>query len=537
MRQSRGIKEQSMAKGFAVLSVASILVKVLSLFFIPVIRSLMGGSAGYQVYYSAYQVFAFVYVLATAGLPVAISKVVTELMAGRDHRQAHRAFRIAQSVMLVLGAGLTVILLFFAKPIAAATGYEDSWLGIAVIAPNILLCSVLSAYRGYLQGLKNMTPTAISQIAEQCVHLFVSIVAVLILRNKGVVWMVAGASMGTLAGSVVALLVVYYYYRMQCNADRFRTVICSGENPKADQNRFLKLLVHYSVPITLSAAIQYGGNMIDVFIVKGRLLVAGVSEGTAETLHGDLSAARQLINVPSSLVTALCVSLLPIIAGLYAQHKYKAASERADYAFKLCFVVAVPCSVAMCVFAKPIYQLLGFGSHYQMLMYMSLSVLLMGIVHLQSSIMQSVNLLYASAAFMGVSVVVKALCNYIFISMPGLNIYGAVLSTYISYLVPIVLNSYVMIRSRGLRIDILSAMAPSVVGSAVMLVPSVPLYILLTKIIGASYFANLVAFGVAAVVAVVVYFVTMKAIRGICKSDVDSISPKLSQILRFKDAE
>ncbi len=535
MKAGKGIKEQSMAKGFAVLSVASILVKILSLFFIPVIRSLMGGSAGYQVYYSAYQVFAFVYVLATAGLPVAISKVVTELMTGTDHRQSKRAFRIARFAMLLLGSVLTLVLLIFAKPIAAATGYEDAWLGIAVIAPNVLLCSVLSAYRGYLQGLKNMTPTAISQVAEQCVHLLVSIVAVLLLRNKGVVWMVAGASIGTLAGSVIALLVVYYYYRMQCNADKFRTVISSGENRKEERSQYIRLLVAYSVPITLSAAIQYGGNLIDVFIVKGRLLSAGIQEGLAETLHGDLSAARQLINVPSSLVTALCVSVLPIIAGLYAQKKKKAAATRAEYAFKLCFIVSVPCTVAMCVFAKPIYQLLGFGGHYQMLMYMSFSVLLMGVVHLQSSIMQSVNLLYVSAAFMGVSVIVKAIFNYLLIGIPGLNIYGAVLSTYISYLVPILLNNQMMIRKRGLKVRIFSTLAPSILGSAVMLVPSVPCYILLTKLMGASYFANLLAFVVAAALAIVTYFVVMVKIGGIYKEDIDSISPKISKLLGFKD--
>lgn len=534
MRQNRGIKEQSMAKGFAVLSIAGILVKVLSLFFIPIIRSLMGGSAGYQVYYSAYQVFAFVYLLATAGFPVAISKVVTELTTGKDHRCSKRAFRIARFVMLGIGFVLTLLLLLFAKPIANATGYADSWLGIAVIAPNIFLCGILSAYRGYLQGLKNMTPTAFSQVAEQCVHLFVSIVAILLLRSKGIIWMVAGASLGTVAGSAVALVVVYYYYRVQCKADRYRTVICSGENPKTEGKRYLRLLLHYSIPITLSAAIQYGGNMIDVFVVKGRLLAAGIAEETAETFHGDLSAARQLINVPSSLVTALCVSVLPIIAGLYVQHKHKAASERAGYAFKLCFIVAVPCSVAMCVFAKPIYQILGFGRHYQMLMYMSLSVLFMGIVHLQSSIMQSVNLLYISAGYMGISVLVKAILNYILIGIPGLHIYGAILSTYISYLIPIVLNIRILAIRRGIRIPLLSAIAPSVVGSAVMLVPSVPLYVLLTNLLGVSYFSNLFAFFVAAGVAVVAYFVTMKAIGGIDKDDVDSVSPKISKILRMK---
>ena len=190
MKQNRGIKEQSMAKGFAVLSIASILVKILSLFFIPLIRNLMGGSAGYQVYYSAYQVFAFVYLLATAGLPVAISKVVTELTAGKDHRKSKQAFVIARNAMLIIGLALTMFLLLLSKPIARWTGYEESWLGIAVIAPNILLCSILSAYRGYLQGLKNMTPTAISQIAEQCVHLLISIIFVLLLNILMVIYLI-----------------------------------------------------------------------------------------------------------------------------------------------------------------------------------------------------------------------------------------------------------------------------------------------------------------------------------------------------------
>lgn len=534
MKQNRGIKEQSMAKGFAVLSIASILVKVLSLFFIPLIRSLMGGSAGYQVYYSAYQVFAFVYLLATAGLPVAISKVVTELTTSSDHRKSKEAFTIARNAMLIIGLALSLLLLLLSKPIARWTGYEESWLGIAVIAPNILLCSILSAYRGYLQGLKNMTPTAISQIAEQCVHLFVSIIFVLLFKSKGVVWMVAGASIGTVAGSVVALLVVYRYYRLQCMSDRYKTVICSGENPSEERRRYTQLLLRYSIPITLSAAIQYGGNMIDVFIVKGRLLAAGLLDNVAETYHGDLSAARQLINVPSSLVTALCVSCLPIIAGLYARKKYQDASKRSEYAFKLCFMVAVPCSVAMCAFAKPIYQLLGFGGHYQMLMYMSISVLFMGVVHIQSSIMQSVNLLYISAAYMGVSVVVKAILNYILIGIPALNIYGAVLSTYISYLIPIVLNDRMLRMKRGIRIHLLSVIAPSVVSSAVMLVPSIPVYILLTSLIGSSYFANLVAFGCSGVLALVAYLIAMKKLGGISKEDVDSISPRISKILRLK---
>lgn len=344
--------------------------------------------------------------------------------------------------------------------------------------------------------------------------------------------MCAAASTGTVAGSLIALAVVLYYYKRQ-DAEKTEN---AGRQIDAEENRdFLQLLIHYSVPITLSSAIQYGGNMIDVFIVKGRLLAAGLSEKTAGSLHGDLSTARQLINVPTALVTALCISLLPIIAGLYAQKKYTDASERANYAFKLCFIAAVPCAVAMCVFADPIYQLLGFGSQYKILMYMSLSVLLLGVTHLQMSIMQSVNLLYYATAFMGVSVAVKALLNFILIGIPGLNIYGAILSTYISYLIPLFLNAYVLKKERGIRIDLLKPFAAPMTASAAMLVPSVPVYLLFNGLLGriSSYFGNLFAFGLAACVAVAVYFIVLKALNGIDKSDVDSISPKLSRILRL----
>ena len=188
---SLNTKEQSIGKGFVVLSAANIAVKVVSLLFVPFLNKILGGEAGYSVYYSANQVFAFVYVLTTAGLPVAISKLVTELTSTGNRKQAKQAFRMARTLMVLLGIVLSVIMAIFAKPIARYMNNEDSWMGILTLAPTVLICSLLSAYRGYLQGMKNMTPTAVSQVVEQIVHVAVSVVLVLGLRSRGIVWAVA----------------------------------------------------------------------------------------------------------------------------------------------------------------------------------------------------------------------------------------------------------------------------------------------------------------------------------------------------------
>lgn len=544
---SQGIGAQSMARGFAVLSAASIAVKVLSLLFVPVIRRLMGGSAGYQVYSSANQIYAFVYVIATAGLPVAISKTVTEFMSTGEPRAAVRSFKIARTVLSALGLILSLLLLVLARPIARASGYSEAWLGIAVIAPNVFICSILSAYRGYMQGLKNMTPTAVSQVIEQIVHLLVAIVLVFVFRSKGVVWAVAGASFGTVAGSIAALLIVLYYYGKTRSGVFYRipdegvlrNTAESHVNRRAAERSgrdYLKLLAMYSIPITLSAAIQYGGNLIDVFIVKGRLIRSGLSEFAAASLHGDLSATRQLLNVPTALVTALCVSVLPVIAGLYAQKRREEVTERAAYSMKLCFIVAVPCTVALAVFAGPVYDVLDFDTP-MLMTTMAASILLLGIVHLQSSIMQSVNLLYQATWFIGLGVLIKAVFNFILIGIPGLNIYGAVISTYLSYIVPMLLNDMVLRRKRGIRINYFRLLLRPVAASAAMIVPSYPAYMLLYavlfRIFGDNYIANLGAFAVSALIAVIVYLAVLKLTRGLTKEDAMAVSPKLAKLLKF----
>jgi len=534
-------KKQSVGAGFLILSAASIAVKLMSLVFVPVIRSCLGGDAGYSVYSTAYSVYAFIYVLTTAGFPVAISKLVTELTVTKHSEEAQKAFNTARMFLIIIGTFFTALMAIFAKPIARFMNNEESWAGILCIAPTLLICAVLSAYRGYFQGRKNMIPTASSQIIEQIVHVGVSILLVILLKSKGVVWAVAGASIGTAAGALVALLIVMYFYG-KTKPSVYSAIEAERELRKASgilpvkTSEIIKKIFYYSLPITLSSAVQYGGDLIDNKMIKSRLLDAGFIEFDAKSMHGAFMAMRQLINVPVALVTALCISVLPAVASAYAVKDIKKVSERAEYGFKLCYTVSIPVIAAMIAFAQPIYKLLGYGStNYPLLMAAAGSVILLGTMHLQSSVLQGVNRMFTSSMFLCLCVVIKAVSNYFLVVIPGINVYGAVIATYISYLIPVLLNHFVISKKEGIKISFVKIVYRPLIASIIMVCIALPLYMLLkfaTGFVSDGYFMTLVAFIPTVIVGVFVYFIAMRKMGALTNEELDDISPKITKLLK-----
>lgn len=529
-------KGQSIGKGFVILSAATVAVKLMSLIFVPVMSRLLKGDVGYSAFGATNEVYAFIYVIATAGIPVAVSKLVTELTAVDDPREREHAFRVAKKVAFIIGFIAMALLIALAKPIAGWIGYDEIWAGLMCIAPTVFICAILSVYRGYFQGRKNMTPTAVSQVAEQIMHVGFSITAVAVLRKYGIVTAIAGASLGTAAGSLTALAIVYYYYRKSRRNVADEIASAAEKKSTLSDKDIIRKIFMYGIPITLSSGIQYGGNMIDVSILKKRLVAGGIEEQAAKAMYGSLLKARQLMNVPTALVTALCVSILPAIAGAFAVKNIKEASKSANYGFKLCFLAAVPVAGAFAVFASPIYDVLGFDSNWKVLSAMALSVILIGFVHLQSSVLNSINKLFNATLHLGIGIALKALLNYILVAIPSLNIYGAVISTYVSYIVPLVLNAILIRKTLGKECRFMREFVKPAVCSAAMLACAFGIYFGLSKLIGLilgtkiMYLQNLAAFGIAALAGVWLYTFLMGLTGGLTKEDVSAVSRKL---LRF----
>ena len=150
--------------GVLVLSLASVAVKVIGLIYkIPMLRLL--GSEGMGYFNSAYELYSLLCVIATSGLPVAMSVMISALPCG-DEEGADRIFKVALKLFLGIGVVGTLLLLGFARPFATFLGSESGIYCILAIAPTVLLICISSAYRGYFQGFGQMMPTAISQLLE-----------------------------------------------------------------------------------------------------------------------------------------------------------------------------------------------------------------------------------------------------------------------------------------------------------------------------------------------------------------------------------
>ena len=533
-------KTQSIGKGFVILSAATVAVKLMSLIFVPVMSALLGGDEGYAAFGATNEVFAFIYVIATAGIPVAVSKLVTELTAVEDPVARERAFKVAKRVTAIVGAFFTALMIALARPLSLWIGYEETWAGLMCIAPTIFICAILSVYRGYFQGRKNMTPTALSQVAEQIVHVCFSIAAVAILKKLGfgLVEAVAGASLGTAAGAFVALIIVYIFYRRSGRAIRDEIVAAKDRilEPVTTKS-IVRKIFYYGIPITLSSGIQYGGNMIDVAILKNRLVYGGIEEGIAKGMYGSLIKARQLINVPTALVTALCVSILPAIAGAFALKDTKKAAENANYGFKLCFMAAVPIAGAFTVFSKQIYEILRFDTNNLILTAMAMSILITGVVHLQSSVLNSVNKLFNATLHLAIGIALKAVLNYFLVAIPALNIYGAIISTYVSFLVPLILNAILIRRTLGRDFRFVREAKAPIVCTLAMLAGAFAIYFGISRLLGLimgtsfSYIQALISFAPAALFGLWFYVFLMGAMGGLTREDVSSVSPKLVKFM------
>lgn len=536
------VKQQSLGKGFTILSISNISVKVLSLIFIPIIRQLMGSSTNYGINSVTAEVFALAYVITTAGIPVAIAKLVSELLSNKDERGAERAFKLARTVMFGIGLVVAVVMAALSKPIANAMGSPKSWAGILFIAPTILVCSILSAYKGYFQGHKNMNPTAVCQVIDQLSNMVVSIIMVAILIKVDVVWAVAGYSIGTVAGASASLAYMIWKRNKSLAGEKYLhdDTIESGtvedvmspateiKKKKLDTTALLKKIFYYSIPIVINTAIQYAGDLIDTSMILKRLQVAGLSLDTALGWKGDLYSTRQLLNVPTSIISAMCVSILPAMAALHVQKKMQEKSDRANEGHRLCYIIAVPMMAAFGVFSQPIFKLLGYGQNNILLSALCFSIILQGTVHLQSSILQSVNRLFTSTLFLLAGGVTKVVLSYILIAIPGIEIYGSVISTYASFLVPFLLNLWVLNRKEKLKISVIGNIWRPCLASVFMVMIGFPIYWLLHKV-SEGYFMTLVAFVITAVICVAVYAVVMIMIGGLTKEIVTDIAPKLGR--------
>ncbi|GCD11800.1 putative polysaccharide biosynthesis protein [Clostridium tagluense] len=533
MSEKANLEKQSTTKGFAILSAAGFMVKLLSLLYVPFLNNILG-KQGYGVYSSAYSIFVYMYILTNAGIPVAISKMVSELIAIENYKDAVKTFKIARFLLLILGMIMSILMIIFAAPLANKTASSSARLAIMSLAPTILISSVLSAYRGYFQGRGNMTPTAVSQVLEQIANTIFSLAFAAYFIRYGIAAGAAGGTIGTSVGALVAVLYMIYFYEKN---KVFR--VPKGYNKLAIKRlttkKLIKKLLSYSVPMTVCLGIQQSGLIIDLWLVKSRMIAVGIDKIQVDVLWGVLNKYTSLISVPIAIISSLAITILPSISSLMVLRDKKAVRDKVNYAFRLCFLVAVPSAVGLAVLAKPIIGLLKYDSDVsRLLIYGSVIIILMAVVAIQTSILQGLGKLYLVTIYAVVGLIGKTVTNYIFVAIPSINILGAVMANGVSFAILLILNYSAMNKVLRVKINLFSHAIKPIIAAGFMAIVAKLMYVnfnFVLSFVREGYFANAIAILIAMVFAILTYFFTLVMIGGITKEDLGVLPHKITKLI------
>ena len=327
-------KKQSFIQGAFILVAASLLVKLIGAFFkIPLAHLI--DDEGMGIFNAAYSIYTVMFIVATAGFPTAISKMVAESLALDRQREAERIFKVSMAVLCVIGVAGSLFLFFGADVLASVIASKSSAMAIRAISPAVLCVSFMAVIRGFFQGRSNMYPTAVSEVSEAVGKLVFGYLFAWLFINHSVEKASAGAvfgvTMGTFLG-LVTLLVALFIYRKK------------GEKTLVGQRTdsyftIGKRLVQIAVPITIGASVSSLTNLADMFTVMRRLqditqVTPGflakygtiiekindfngvaVSPELATSLYGLYTGkAITLFNFPLAMVVALGMSVVPVIA-------------------------------------------------------------------------------------------------------------------------------------------------------------------------------------------------------------------------------
>lgn len=419
--------------GVLVLSLSTVIVKVIGLAYkIPMISYL--GAEGMGYFNSAYEIYAMLCVIATAGLPVALSLLISANRQSGFWGAVRRIDRSATLVFLSLGTIGTIFLLSFAKPIAQAIGNEEAFFCILAIAPALLFVCISSAVRGYFQGFHHMLPTAISQLIEAFGKLIFGIwFAALALRQGRSIPVAAasailGLSLGTLL-SAVYLLGKKRIFRKTQRGD----YSVSASDKKSDGT---KTLLRIAFPITLSAAILSVTRLVDMALIMRRLQTIGYSVSEVNEIYGAYTTlAVPVFSLLPSLIAPISMALVPQLSAAIARRSTEDQAELADRSIRLTILLAMPASMGVTVYASPILNLL-FSREQEairiaapLLSILGLSILFSGLITTTNAILQSYRKTIKPIVSMSIGAMVKILFAYFLIGNPSVGVFGAPIST------------------------------------------------------------------------------------------------------------
>ena len=555
-----GSRGQSLVQGAAILTFGTILVKVIgAIFKIPLGNVI--GEAGMGYFSAAYALYLPVYTLSAAGFPSALARQVAENTAMGRYKDARKVHKVAQRVFLITG-----ILGFVAM---AAGGFvyinfvdKDSIYSVLAMSPSVFFCCMMASYRGYYEGLRNMTPTAVSQVIEALGKLFIGLgLAVGIMKYGEYTFRTGltafGTTVGTLeeahvasypfaaAGSLAGIALgslaglIYMLIRHRSRGDEITDEEIAASPSPRSSGYILRNFFSIGIPIALGVLVLNVTQVIDAVTIQNRLdgidpailrgiysrYMAGVTDDKIPNfLYGAYNFGINLYNLVPYITQALGVSALPTLAAAWAIHKKSQIHSSSNSVVKISVLIGFPSGLGMCALAGPIlYQEAGYSQ----------------VTSADTFDSSETYYTYDGTEYTADPTVTESnfadkVAAGLYVAVPEINIKGAPIGSISCYIFIVVASLIILYRRAKIKPDLMTTFIKPLFAAIMCALTAWATYGLLDKLIGSdSRLVGALMTLVAIAMAIVVYVVVILLIKGITREDILMIpkGEKIANIL------
>jgi len=524
-----GRRKSSFVKQAAILAVAGILVRVLGfLYRVPLTN--MIGDEGNGIYSAGYYIYTFFLVMSSAGLPVAISKMVSEKISVGRFAAAHKIFKTSLAVSFVIGLIFSVAMYLGAEKLCKIIESPDSYYTIITLSPTVCIVSIMAVFRGYFQGMNTTVPTALSQVVEQIFNAFFSVfLAYLFIDN--VIYSAAGGTAGTGIGALAGLLFIIFAYFLARPAIKRRVYHDKCFYREESFGRITKNLIKLAVPIITGTAIFSMTNLIDMQMVNSRLEAAGFPQNEINSLYGQLTGKYVTITtLPVSISTAVATAVIPAISAGVAKRAFRDVNIKINVALRVTMIISIPAAVGIGVLGNQILEMLypKYSDGGILLQVGSISIIFLALSQIATGILQGLGKVYVPAANALIGAIIKIPLNYFLISIPKINVVGAVISTIACYAVASLLNFMALRRAARAKTDYVGVILKPLAASVFMALICHLSYNMIYSLIRINTVGVIVSIALGGIS----YFIVMAFIGGLKKEDL-AFMPMGGKIAKF----
>lgn len=439
--------------GATILLGANLINRLLGFAYQYLIMNNIGGEA-YGLFNMVFPIYMLALVITTAGIPLAIAKMVSEEISLGHTLHAQAIFRLALWLLSITGATVSIILYFIGPHMAQQIFPDPRVLNVFLICtPAIFIVSVSSVFRGYFQGLQNMVPTAISQICEQIIRVVVGYTASLRLLDQGVEWAAAGLALGMLAGELIGLIAIIFQYQRH---QRHKPIITNNSQPPIYSSRqILSRLWHLASPVTVGRLLSTGLSSLDAIIIPMRLQVAGYSAREAVTLFGQLGgSAFTLLTFPSVFTFALATSLVPAISEASIRRQFHTVRTRSAEAIRLTIIIGIPCLIILFYFSRPLTALFNSTEIASILRILAIGGIFSYIQQTTTGILQGLGKVQVPVLHSIIAAMIRFPVLIYLTGLPQWGLKGTACSYVLSFIIMASLNMIAISRYTGMPLDL-----------------------------------------------------------------------------------